>query len=180
MLYNGISVWIERDRQDGTALIRIGKDEPVFEDVDVKYLKPIKKVGPSIASKPKVLTEKEKTETQLLNEFFIEISLTMPYNCKECGKPLYAKNKFAKRCVSAHILPKAIFPSIATNKNNIFFLGTSIIGICHCHDTWDSTADKRSKMKVYQLALERFELLKPFLNDKEIIQAYTYLNLEWK
>lgn len=177
LIYNGETAYMERDREDGTALIRIGT---MFEDVDICDLKLAVKGRSGISNKSKVLNDKEKTEKQKLDEFYSRIALRMPYNCENCNQPLQAFNKFAKRSCAAHILPKSLFPSIATNEDNILFIGAGFLGGCHCHDTFDSDANTRSKMKVFPIALERFEKLKQYLTDKELIKGYTYLNLKWK
>lgn len=176
LIYNGETAYMERDREDGTALIRIGT---MFEDVDTCDLKLAVKGRSGISNKPKVLNDKEKTEKQKLDEFYSRIALRMPYNCENCNQPLQAFNKFAKRSCAAHILPKSLFPSISTNEDNILFMGAGFLGGCHCHDTFDSDANTRSKMKVFPIALERFEKLKQYLTNKEIIKANTYLSIEY-
>jgi hypothetical protein len=175
LIYNGQTVEMERDREDGTALIRMGT---MFEDVDVCDLEPVKKVNKPINKVSD--TKKEKTEREKLNDFFAEVSLKMPYECENCGQPLQAFNKFGKRSCTAHILPKSGFPSVAMNADNILFMGAGFLGGCSCHDRYDAGIEQRSKMKVYQVALKRFELLKPFLPDLELIRAYSYLNIKWQ
>lgn len=172
-LYNGVEIVMERDRGDGTALIIMNE---VFEDVDIADLKPIPKGRSVISNKPKVLN----TDKQKLNEFYSQIALRMPYECENCGQKLQAFNKFAKRSCSAHIFPKSSFPSIAMNEDNILFMGAVMLGGCGCHNSWDSSAYLRSKMKIYPIALERFKKLKEYLTPKEIIKASTYLNLQWQ
>lgn len=130
-------------------------------------------------AKPVSSEERERRET--LDEFFDRMALKIPFHCQNCGKPLYAYSKKAKRSVCAHILQKAIFKSVATNEDNILFMGADYIGCpCSCHDRYDMNAEIRSSMKIYPLVLERFEKLKPFLTDKELVQAFTYLNIKWQ
>lgn len=130
-----------------------------------------------LVSKPKVLTDEEKQFKADKNDFFSKVAETMPFNCMNCNRPLYAFNKFAKRCVSAHILPKAHFESIATNEDNILFLGSDLILGCGCHDFYDASMAKRTSMKIYPLVLERFETLKNYLTQAEIVEAEKYLNI---
>lgn len=174
---------IERDRQDGTVLIKL-PNKPVeqqFFDTTIDNIAEVRKGFKTPVSKPKVLSSKEKTEKQLLNEFFDKVALRMPYLCDNCNKPLYAFNKFAKRSCSAHIFPKAQFKNIAMDEDNIFFLGPDLLGICDCHDSWDKKGvEHRKTMNVYHTGLWAFEALKHKMTDKEVIQAYTYLGLEWE
>lgn len=146
-----------------------------FWDVERDELKPAKEFRQGISAKPKQLTPKEKTKKESLNDFFDKLQI--PFNCEECNRPLYAHTKFFKRCISCHILPKGLFPSIATNEHNILFMGASLLGICEHHEKWDASIDSRIKMKVYQIAIQRYKLLQPFLSPKEINMADKYLGL---
>lgn len=157
------------------------KLEGNYFDVRVDQLKEQQSFGSSISAKPKVLTKVEKSSKDSLNDFFKAMYFVMPYNCEECGKPLYAHNEFAKRCVTCHILPKSIFPEIATNPDNIFFMGAELIGVCADHNAWDDKdSAHRKTMYVYPLALERFEKLKVHLSPKKYVQACTYLGIDWQ
>lgn len=180
----GETVYLERIKSAVTYFVCDSPNSPLqgnYFDIHVSTLSENKKVVTGLNSKPKLLTAKEKTEKQIMNEFFAMVALRMPYNCEECGKPLYAYNQFAKRCVSGHILPKAYFPSVATKPDNIIFLGASILGVCECHNHYDEKGSEyRSKMKIYKTVLERFEILKLFLSDKELVSAYSYLNLKFE
>lgn len=182
-LLNGETVWIERQMSKTEALVCFNEArglEDRYETVKILELKPVKKSGSSIQAKPKKQTEKEKTDTQLMNEFFLSLHDKIPFNCTECGKPLYAINNFAKRAVCCHIIPKSLFPSVARNEDNIIFMGPGVLGICHDHDTYDSSVEKRVKMKVYPLALEKFNKFKHLLNDKDYIDACDYLGIDWQ
>ena len=180
----GETVYLERIKSNTVYFVCDTAGLPLhgnYFDVKVEILAENKKSLKSLIIGSKPETVKQKTDRQILNEFFTNVALTMPFNCMECGKPLYAYNQFAKRCVSAHILPKAEFESVKTNPDNIFFLGADLLGICSCHDDWDRKgADHRANMAVYQIALERFETsLKHKLTGHELIRAYTYLNLKF-
>lgn len=163
---------------DGFIVVLI-KETNRYVTVHSDDLTEVLKQRSGLQAKPKVLTNENKTEKQILNEFFKRIALKIPFNCQNCEKPLYANNEFAKRSVCAHLLPKAIFKSVATDENNIVFLGPDLLGVCNCHDRYDANVKIRIGMPIYQLALERFEILKEKLTGKELIQAYTYLGLEW-
>lgn len=178
----GETVYLYIIRNDETYIVSFDKNLNEVFEAKLSDLKPAKPLQvSSISNKPKVSTEGQKNERNAMNEFFAQVALRMPFNCAECGKPLYASTKVGKRAASAHILPKAKFESVAMDENNIFFLGAAYIGQCGCHDRWDANVDSRIKMKVYDVAIWRFEkYLKAKLTPEELKAAYTYLNIEWK
>jgi hypothetical protein len=176
-------VFYNNTRDDGMIVVC---DSPNFKVTDNYYpldpetLTEAVKQRVGLQSKVKPLSEKKKNEKQLLNEFYDQLILKMPYLCCECSKPLFAFNKFAKRSCCAHIFGKADFPKISTNELNIFYLPAEFLGGCGHHDAWDRLgAEHRTTMKVYKIALERFEKLKASMTDHEIIKAMTYLNLTY-
>lgn len=155
------------------------KGEPVTAALcDLDY---VKQPGKGLSKKPKELTEKQINDKKDMNAFFDSLSAKIPFNCQSCRKALYAFNKAAKRSVCAHCLPKSLFPSIAKNPDNIVFLGCDVFGSsCFCHSQYDSSVDRRKKMPIYETVLKRFDILKPYLSKKEIIQAEEYLGLREK
>lgn len=179
------NVWVYTVRNYSEIVVC---DSPDFNLTDTYYnvilsdLKVVsKKTGTSIKQVAKTVSDEEKQYKKDLNTFFDVQALKIPFHCMNCGKPLYASNKFAKRCITCHILPKADFKSIATDPNNIVFMGVGILGGCDCHSIFDNCgAENRSKMKIYDLVLKRFELLKLKLTTKELIKACTYLNLNFQ
>jgi hypothetical protein len=180
---NGKPVYIERDRGDGTLLISDSKQlrpEDNFWTVNKSDLKLTIKKGSSISAKPKPADEKQVKDHKDMNAFFDSLSDKIPFHCTNCRKPLYAFSKKAKRSVCAHIFPKAYFKSIATNPDNILFMGADYIGCpCPCHDYWDKNLDSRKKLtRAYDIAVKRLELLKPHMTPKEINMAYDYLGIQ--
>lgn len=178
-LYQGDQVWVEHDKENGIVTVCWAKTRNAldyYENVEKEDLKPIKKFGSSIKQVVKPVSDEEKKFRKGLNVFFASQTLTMPLNCENCGDLLNAFNSFERRCTIAHILEKSKFKSIATHPQNKMFLCSK--GGCHAKFD-NSTAVERSQMPVYKLALERFEAFKDVLTDREIIRAYTYLNLEW-
>lgn len=179
-IYNGQTVYIELEKSFGNVLVCDNEErrlEDTYFEVKRSELEPMNKARTSIQAKPKVLTKSEKVSKDGLNEFFDRIALKIPFNCQECRRPLYAMNKFARRSVSCHILPKSQFPSIATNEDNILFMGADLLGICRCHDTFDSNIESRIRMKIYPIALKQFTKFRHLLTDKELIKACKYLNI---
>lgn len=179
-LYQGKSVWVELEQSFGNVLVcdnELRRLEDTYFQVKRSELDDVRKGRTAIQAKPKTLSKDEKVSKDGLNEFFDRIALKIPFNCMNCMKPIYAHNKFAKRTVCAHIIEKSKFPSVANLESNILFLGADILGICDCHDRWDSNIETRIKMKIYPLALKRFELFKHLLTDKELQKAGKYLNV---
>lgn len=143
------------------------------EVVEIECLLPVNKGRQLIKSNsnPKPTTDKKE-----LKDFFV--SLKIPMRCENCNFPLFATNDFARRCVSAHILPKSLFPSIATNADNIIFLGSSLFSRCNCHNRFDEIgAKERSQMNIYDKVVSRYETLKESLTEAEIVKANKYLNI---
>ena len=70
-----------------------------------------------------------------------------PY-CFECGDYI---SKEDYRSATAHIFPKSLFPSIASNEYNYLVLGSR----CGCHNL-SHRLDTFSQMKVFPTAVNRF------------------------
>lgn len=147
-----------------------------YASFDLSDLREVKqnKVS-SIGNKPKKLTGGQKIEKKALNVFFANEILQMPFNCENCSLPLYAYTSFEKRCTIAHILEKKKFKSISTHPQNKLFLCAK--GGCHAKFD-NSTAKERSQMKVYNLAIERYNKIKSLLTPSEMVYAEKYLNIQ--
>lgn len=105
-------------------------------------------------------TKNNKADKEALNIFFD--SLLMPKTiCAECGCTIYNPT----RANIAHVLPKSIFKSVATNKHNFIYLCLSD------HADFDSSYSKATKMKCWPLALEKYKLFKD-----EILEYHKFLN----
>ncbi len=97
------------------------------------------------------------------NPYCIECGTFIPEKIKIIGKN-YSMDGY--RCATAHVLPKKKeygFPSVAANSINRLFLGAG----CGCHNKYDSSWDNASKMKVFPLAIEKFIMLYPLIDEKE-------------
>lgn len=173
---NGKPVYIERDRQDGTILI---SDSKMLRPEDNYWtiLKSDLQLKPGKPTLKVVKSTENSSEKKDLNAFYD--SLKIPFNCQNCRQPLYAFNKRAKRAVSCHIFPKSKFISIATDPDNIVFMGCDFVGSsCDHHTIWDYSVDNRKKMPIYDLAIKRYsESLKFRMTEKEIVMAEDYLGL---
>lgn len=152
-----------------------------FHHVPAADLKQSINARTPISQAPKAISAAKKSLKDELNDFFAHMALKMPHRCMNCDEPLFAFNQFAKRCVSAHILPKSEFTSVATNELNIIFLGAAILCKCSCHDDWDGKgSDHRKRMAIYKVAIKRFDQFKHLLTQPELIKAYTYLGIKWQ
>ncbi|ASU34375.1 hypothetical protein [Mucilaginibacter xinganensis] len=182
VIYQGKEVFVSSTKRTDNKIV-ICDDENLqtgfnYEPVYPYELSPVRQLRQGISTKPQ--TPEKRAELSDMTAFFDLLAQIVPFNCDNCFKPLYAVTKKSKRCVTAHIFPKAYFESIATNPDNILFMGADFIGCpCNCHDRWDANLDSRKKLtRAYSIALIRFEILKPFMTDKELVAAYEYLGLE--
>lgn len=181
----GKSVWVFRDKEDGTVCICDDKslhDEFNFWTVLKSDLSPAPKPVKPIPKRHKKLDPEEQQFQIDLDNFFKSLwEDKHHFKCQNCRADLFATNNSKKRACSAHILAKSKYPSIAMNEDNILYMGVLAFGAsCGCHTAWDSNVARRMKMAVYNLALKRFELLKPYLDDKELIMAEEDLGIREK
>lgn len=94
-------------------------------------------------------TENNKANKEALNIFFD--SLLMPKTiCAECGCTIYNPT----RANIAHVLPKSIFKSVATNKHNFMYLCLSD------HAMYDSSWKKAKTMHCWAAAKRQYDLFK--------------------
>lgn len=173
-LVNGKKVWIEIDQGGDCVLVcdtETRKLEDNFFFVVREELKPV------------VKCQKSKTVTYLNQKKELDIfyeSQDIPDRCENCNRKLKAFNKFAKRSVTAHILPKAEedFPEVATHPDNIMFLGSSLFSDCNCHNLWDGLdAAQRKKMRIYPVALERVKHFIDLIPEDKLNKVYKYLGV---
>lgn len=184
-IYQGEHVWIELQKSPTQAVVCWSEERGLhdkYEIVDISELKPVNQGYSSIKQVVRPVSPEERQRRESLDDFFDRMALTMPFNCMNCGKPLYANTKKAKRAVTCHLFPKSKFESIATDEANIAFMGADFIGCpCNCHDRYDANSDIRVMMPIYQVALERFETdLKFKMSPEELKFAFTYLKIEWQ
>ena len=95
-----------------------------------------------------------------INEFFESVLNVNKVVCEECGCTIYSPT----RANCAHILPKSIFKSVATNKDNFLWL------CLQCHSNFDSSYSKAMKMKCWDKALEQYKKFK-----NEVIEYHKFL-----
>lgn len=90
-------------------------------------------------------------------------------NCKKFAvwmkKPEYKKIWHSSQ---AHVLPKALFPSVATHPCNHMVLFPGFSQVCNCHDLYDQSWESAMEMKVWPTALERIVMMFPNLTEEEV------------
>jgi hypothetical protein len=89
--------------------------------------------------------------------------------CWECGSRI---PDAVLRHGTAHIMPKAMFPSVATHPYNYIMLGA------HCCHDQSHRVDTFSKMNIFREAVERFLEFDPLILPEEKRQDYYTLFVE--
>lgn len=117
---------------------------------------------------------KTRKKTNGYSEFFsnmIEEIMVNGLMCGECGDRLIGDVSEV-----AHILPKTVFKSIATNPENVIFL-CSWKSKNNCHGKFDSTNSTLHSMNVYNEELK--ETVKKLLNVATETPSYKILD-KWE
>lgn len=78
--------------------------------------------------------------------------------CWECGETI---SPDYYRHATAHIFPKSIYKSVATNEHNYLCLCAKN----GCHSTFDKSVEDAAKMKVWAIACKRYLLFKPLITE---------------
>jgi len=110
-----------------------------------------------------------------LDVWFKERMESCEVKCDNCGATnLWLQNnkdsKFGKlkwRSCQAHLLPKRHFKSLQTHLLNGMVLGSGFSGLCNCHDFYDSTWEKASKMNIWDEVIRRFKIMYPLITQEE-------------
>jgi 5-methylcytosine-specific restriction endonuclease McrA len=89
--------------------------------------------------------------------------------CTECSRGTNkGDDKYFKWSI-CHIAPKGLCPSVSTNYHNW-------IELCQdCHNEFDSTFEKASKMKCFHEAKTKFQIFRHLLPPDELRKVNTYL-----
>jgi len=96
----------------------------------------------------------EDTDQQKWYKLTISSCDRVCWNCNADLSRLSRDEMFS--CV-AHVLPKSIFPSVATHPDNYMILGR----YCNCHGQYDSSWENASKMPIFKEAIDRFVIMEP-------------------
>lgn len=105
-----------------------------------------------------------------LQSWYEEIMKLEDKQCWNCGISLSGYNKKDWHACIAHILPKSQFPSVAMHPLNYMILGKW----CNCHGTYDSSWGAASRMPIFEIAVERFNVFYPqILETRKIPSVFT-------
>ena len=97
-----------------------------------------------------------------LDLWFMARRLEMTGNCLECGASTNKDNNKYYRWSVCHITPKSLCPSVAKN----FF---NWLELCQqCHQEFDNTFERSSKMKVFDEAKRKFRLFSCLMPQSEL------------
>lgn len=118
--------------------------------------------------KGKVTKDNERKKS--LTAFYEEQLNIMPDKCQECGELLFKSMSINPRTVIAHILPKAHYPSVEVNPDNVLYL-------CQLHHgRYDNQTQRfMNESKLAPLIRQKVKLLTPLLTDKEKARLPEYL-----
>lgn len=176
--HKGETVYIYRDRENGTVAVSYDNKFDSIFDVLKEDIKPFRKSG-LIKSKVKVLTTEELLFKAELNAFYDNQANVAPAKCENCGAFFDLHTARDYRNITCHILPKGLFPEVATHPFNTVFMCCS--SGCYGHGNYDNKgAEDRKSMPVYPLALSRFLEFKHLLSDDRLINACEYMGIDWR
>lgn len=87
----------------------------------------------------------------------------LKYRCENCGDRIIHKDKKYDHWAICHVLPKAIFKSIATHDDN-WWEGCNT---CHTlYDEYFQNHDERlTEMQILPVVIEKIKILKPFISE---------------
>lgn len=164
MVSNLFTKFIEAGNMDRADNIRRLKEEAGKPKQKAIYRIPSK----SAKRLKREAEEKKATSVEgreeSLNEWFEKISKKHTLGgvgfCMECGAQIPAEYM---RHATAHLLPKKLFKSIATNDLNYLILGSG----CGCHDK-THRIDKFVQMKIWPTAAKQINQLLPLLPYDEL------------
>jgi hypothetical protein len=106
---------------------------------------------------------KLQTKNSKLESWFTRKIKQCLWICEECGVNCHSSDAKYQRAAQAHLLPKSLFPSVATHDLNHKTLGPS----CGCHNKYDVSWKSASKMKIWKSALQQIFQLIPLLPQEE-------------
>jgi hypothetical protein len=113
--------------------------------------------------KKKTFSSAPKMPNAKLESWFTRKIKQCLWICEECGVNCHSTDAKYQRAAQAHLLPKSLFPSVATHDLNHKTLGPS----CGCHNKYDVSWKSASKMKIWKSALQQIFQLIPLLPQEE-------------
>lgn len=130
---------VKRGWMQGTELQSVINDEP--ENIDLQSL----------------------NKETILQRWYKDRIKEATGRCVECNKPINYRNQDDAFGSQAHLLPKSLFPSVATHPENCMELGRWC-----CHGQYDSSWRNASRMKIWPHARDViWDVLIPLLTPQE-------------
>lgn len=135
-----------------------------------QIVKPLSGSNEKVVGRPLDVKKVRPTHDYDALKAYFEYHSTKKWNptCENCGYPLQDMNK--KNC--AHIVPKSIFKSVATNLDNEMDLCTTFDredGKTGCHEQYDSSWTTAKRMPVFEIAKSRFEKFRHLIEEQHKI-----------
>lgn len=97
-------------------------------------------------------SDEDQEVTELARWFNVKMMTSEPV-CENCDLFIFISSQKHWHGCQAHVLPKSLFPSVATHPDNHMVLDW--YG-CNCHGQFDSSWLNASKMLIFPTAFERF------------------------
>jgi 5-methylcytosine-specific restriction endonuclease McrA len=127
-----------------------------------------KKANAAKYASTKLRMSKYKEDTEL-DMWFRRRRMQMVGYCSECGRSTNKDSEKYFKWSICHIVPKSICPSVAKNYFNW-------IELCQtCHQEFDNTFERASKMKCFHEAKTKFQLFKELLPPEELRKVNPHL-----
>jgi hypothetical protein len=145
----------------GISELRKIKEQALLPKVKKSY------VIPKVSKKKKVENNGQNfIVDEVLEKWFIERRKEMTGLCCECGKRTFKEDNKQYKWSIAHLLPKSIFTSVATNEFNF-------LEFCFLHhQEFDSSWDKAEKMMCWGLAKRKVSMFIEQVTEKHKILDY--------
>lgn len=119
---------------------------------------------PKVSEKKKAILEEERkdnTDTELQMWFKYQMGRNKKV-CQNCGVSLSHYDLKSWHGSQHHILEKSLFPSVKCEMEN-----NLVLGMWCCHSQWHTSWSNASKMPVFKLAKEKFNLFKDRISPDE-------------
>lgn len=125
----------------------------------------VKAMSKAKLSTPTPIKEDVKVEKAEMDLWFLQQRKLLTGICLNCGQPSEKNNEKYWKWSCCHILPKKKeygFPSVATNMDNCLEL------CIKCHTLFDRNWMTAAQMPVFNIAIEKFKKIYPFIAKSQL------------
>ena len=147
----------------GVESIRKLKEETLLPKKKKVYFIP--KISKKKQKRDKEERDARNGEDTELQKWYKRIIASEEMTCWNCNADLGRLSRDEMFSCVAHVLPKSIFPSVATHHHNYMILGR----YCNCHGQYDSSWENASKMPIFKEAIDRFIIMEPEILERSKI-----------